>query len=230
MNWRSACILAGLGGCSGKDESDFVMAYDVRTSAPSTVAIGTQTGRLAVTEAWLRLSPPAFVGDCEFAPLESNGPAIGFVDFAASEPIRQELTFPTRSICTISTAFVPDLEATSEPIEISGTAAAILGTLPDGREFQVLIREEIPFELVLESELVPEEGTWLLSFDVAAWLDIAQLEAVSGFPVIASADTNVGVYSGILARLVYGVQLHEDLDDDGQVDLDERRLDVPPGR
>jgi hypothetical protein len=226
MNWRSAFILAGIGGCSGKDDPAFVLAYDVRTSAPSTVALGTQPGRLAVSEAWLRLAPLGFVGDCEFAPLESDAPGIGFVEFVESEPVAQTLTFPTRSLCTISTALVPDPEATDEPIEIAGDAGALLGTLPDGRAFEVHFREEIPIELVLENELVPEEATWLLSFDVAAWLDIGELEAVSGFPVIVSADTNVGIYSGILARLIYGIQVHEDLDVDGQVDLDERRIDV----
>lgn len=226
MNSRNVWLLVCLGGCGGGAiEPDFVLSYNARTSK-SGVILGEQADRFSVSSVWLRLGEVTLTGDCGDAPIETTTDALGLVDHVDPAAEVQHLDVEASTICALDTTLVVDPEATDDPEEVAGAAAALLGTLADGRAFQVLIREEIPLSLVLADEPVPATGNWLLSFDVAAWLDAKALAEPSGFPIIVSSNTNPGIYAGILARLIYGVQLHLDADNDGQVDVTERRLDI----
>ena len=227
MNARGSWWLMGLLGCGGSEvERDFVLAVNARTSTPNTIGLGTYVDRVSVGSVWLRLGEVTLTGDCGAEPVETTVEALGLLDHADAAAVTQKLDVAADTICTVDTTLEIDPEATDEPEGVAGTSVAVLGELVDGRAFEVLIREEIPLSLVLEDEPVPDAGTWLLSFDVAAWLDPAGMSAVSGFPITVTADTNPALYSGLLARLVYGVQIHLDADDDGVVDPTERRIDI----
>ena len=231
MNWRSACIVACLGACgteTGNPDLVF-LGYNARSTDPATVALGEADGdggALGVESVWLRLGPVRLTGDCDGEPVEATYDALGFADHADPAAVVQELEVRTDTTCRVETSFDVDGAATNEPPDVAGTAVALTGTLADGRAFEILVREPIPLVLALADEPAPAEGSWLLSFDVATWIDASALGALDGDPVIVSADENAGVYGAVVDRLQAGVQLHHDTDDDGQVDPDERRLDA----
>lgn len=229
MIWRSAWLFAQLGGCgteTGNPEL-VVLSYNARSSAPDEVALGTQTDTLSVGSVWLRLGEIALTGNCEETPVEVVRAGIGFADHADPAAFVQQLEIRAESICTLETSLDPDAAAVGEPPEVAGTAVALVGTLSDGRAFEVLVRETIALSLVLDDEPIPAEGSWLLSFDVATWIDVGALIALDGDPVTVSSDTHADVYAALVERFADGVQLHHDADDDGAVDPDERRIDLP---
>lgn len=226
MNWRSAWLVACFGGCgteTGNPDLVF-LSYNARSTDPEDVALGEGEG-LVVDSVWLRLGPVRLTGDCDGDPVEATYDALGFADHADPAAVVQELEVRTETTCRLETSFDVDGLATNEPPDVAGTAVALTGTLADGRAFEILVREPLALALGLDDEPAPAGGTWLLSFDVATWIDPAALAAVASDPVIVSADENAEVYTGILDRLTAGVQLHHDADADGQVDPDERRLD-----
>lgn len=227
MNWRSAWILACLGGC-GPKYPDLLLGINTRTSQPSTVVLGEQADRLSVSSVWLRLGDIAITGDCGTIPVETVWPGLGLVDHADAAAVKQTLETGVETACLVETSLVADPEATDDPGDLAGASVALLGNLPDGRAYEIYVRETIPLSFTLEREEIPEPGSWLISFDVAAWLDEASISAVSGFPIVSDAETNPAILSGMMARLPYGIQMHLDANDDGQVAVDERRIDVPP--
>jgi hypothetical protein len=226
MDWRRGCFLVWLAGCgteTGNPDLLF-LSYNAWTSDPEAVSLQPQQAQSVALSVWLRLGPIRLEGDCQDEPVLSTHDALGFADHAEPGAASQELEVPTETTCRVETSFEQG-QAPGEPEPVAGTSVALLGELADGRAFQVLIREPVPVELQLEDEPVPADGGWLMSFDVATWLDPSALAALPGDPVVVSADDNADVYADVLARLAPGVQLHHDEDGDGEVDPGERRLD-----
>jgi hypothetical protein len=226
MNWRSGWLLLGVGACgteTGNPEL-VVLEYNARSTDPDEVALGDGDGT-TVEAVWLRLGPVELVSGCGEGEVAAATDALGFADHADPAPAVQELEVEAATVCRLETSFdVAGGAPSGEPEPVAGTSVALTGVLPDARAFEVLVREPVALTLAIPDEPVAD-ASWLLSFDVATWIDADALVALPGDPVTASVDQNVEVWQAVIDRLQSGVQLHEDTDGDGQVDEGERRLD-----
>lgn len=226
MNWRSVWLVLGVGACgteTGNPEL-VVLEYNARSTDPDEVTLGDGDG-VAVEAVWLRLGPVRLVSNCGDGEVEAATDALGFADHADPAPAVQELEVDAATVCRLETSFDVEGAPSGEPQPVAGTSLALTGVLPDARAFEVLVREPVALTLALDDEPVPTDAHWLLSFDVATWIDADALVALSGDPVTASVDDNAEVWQAVIDRLRAGVQLHQDADDDGEVDVGERRLD-----
>ena len=204
------------------------LSYNARSTEPDVVALddaGSPAEAVLVDAVWLRLGYVRLTGDCDGEPVETRYDPLGFADHGHPDAAVQALAVTAETVCSVETSFDVLDDATGEPAPVAGTAVGLLGTLPDGRAFEALVRDPVAIALTLDDEPLPDEGSWLVTFDVATWVDADALLALPGDPVVVSDDGNVAAYDALVERLVDGVQLHHDADGDGRVDPDERRLD-----
>ncbi len=216
-----AAVLASLAACgteTGNPEATVEVEYNARSTDPDLVEL--------VDGVWLRIDVLALSGGCG-GPADAVVPALGWADHSGADAAVQAVDVPNVPYCTLATSFFADAGATGEAPELQGASVALTGTLDDGRAFRVVLREDVPLELTLDDAEPPDVGAWLLSFDVATWLDLGALEALPGDPVVVDEDTNPALLDEVRARLADGVQLHHDADRNGRVDPGERRLDLP---
>ncbi|MEQ1501341.1 MAG: hypothetical protein ABMB14_03880 [Myxococcota bacterium] len=225
--WIAAWLVALLTGCGTETGNPnlLFLGYNARTSDPTAVALDGDPGPVEVDTVWLRLGPVSITGDCDVDAVVETFDGLGFADHADPAPVVQQLSLDADAACAVATSFDVDPTATGEPADIAGTAVGITGLLDDGRAFVVAIDQPIALSFTLADEAVPEDGEWLMSFDVATWLGGAVSTALDGDPAVVSADSNAAAYATIVDQLGEGTQLHLDADEDGQVDPGERRLD-----
>jgi hypothetical protein len=220
-------VLVALGGCgteTGNPEELLPLAYDARTTAPGVVDIG-EGAATVVTGVWLGLGPVLLAGELGGERVERTFDGIGFADHAGPEVARQELEVDLAQPDELRTSFVSGAPTGEAPAEVDGAAVGIVGTLPDGRAFSVRVDEEVAVGLELPSAALPEEGGWLLTFDLAVWLDVDAIAALPGDPVVADAITAPDLVEDLVQRLEAGLALHHDLDGDDAIDPGEPRLD-----
>jgi hypothetical protein len=204
------------------EELDF--EYNARTSAPERIGLRSPGSAAQVDSVWLRLGPVKFTGDCDGQRGERTYAGLGFADHADDEPALQQFLVPFGSTCALSTTLEADPDATAEPAALGGAALALQGTLVDGRPFLVLSDEPMEWSFPLRDESVPETGAWLLSFDVAEWLDEGALATLPGEALRVTATENAEVLDALLDRVEGGLTLHLDDNSDGHIDAGEDLL------
>jgi len=222
-----AVVLLGT-GCgteTGNPEGYAVeLGYNARTSQPEAVGFE-PTSRVQVDAVWLRLADAHLEASCPGEPSRFDG--IGLADHAGKTAAWQELapseSEAAASYCGVGTwARVVD-DGADDPAEVDGASVAITGWLQDGRSFAVQIHRDIDLAVQVDPDVDPTEASWLMTFDLATWLDADALEALSDDAIWVDDRTAVG--EGIADRMLDGVQLHQDFDHDGAIDRDDVRID-----
>ncbi len=207
-------LCAACGTETGNPEGMVVLAYDA-TSSDLARASFEAGSRAQVDGVWLRLEQTT-VAVCDDD--DQRFPGIGLGDHAGPEPAFQTLDgLPDAPACGLSIAAAP-ADGAGDPEGVDGAAAAVLGRLGDGRPFVVRWDEPVDLGVALDAQPLPVDGGWLLTFDVATWLDVDALEADPADSITLTGDP---------ARLTDGLGLVEDLDGDGLIDAGEGRLDAP---
>jgi hypothetical protein len=201
--FASAC-----GTETGNPDEMVDVGFNARSSSAD-VVLG-EDGRIRVDAVWLRLER-TILQPCDAAAI--NYPGIGLGDHAGVDPAWQSLLAPDRAYCGLG-AQAKGSDAPDDAI--GGAAVFVQGRLADGRPFEVSWPEAI--ELVVQAEALPTDVPWLVTFDVALWLDIAALE---------DAPEPIVRLQGDPSRLLEGLALHADDNGSGTVDPDEERLDLP---
>ncbi|MEZ4240748.1 MAG: hypothetical protein R3F59_32260 [Myxococcota bacterium] len=217
--------LLGLAACGTETGNPDLLAlsYNARTTAPAEVSLERDDpGAADAEQVWLRLGPVRLEGDCDSDPVQARYDALGFADHAHPDAAVQALAVTAATVCRVETSFDAG-PASSTGLDAASVALA--GTLSDGRAFEVLLDEAVALSFSLDDEPLPDRGGWLLSFDVATWIDADALLALPGDPVTVTAADHADVLDALHDRLRDGVALHHDADGDGQVDPGERRLD-----
>ncbi len=220
--WLSAWMV-GCGTEVGNPEGDVPVLYNARSQLPD-VSLEPSASTTTVTAVWLRLDAVALT-TCKSVGSQSVAlDPLGLADHAGDEAFEQVATVQDGPWCSLVTALVP---GETGPTELTRGASMVLeGELVDGRSFAIVVDEPIGLALHLDEPVRPEEGAWLLSFDVGAWIDPEELTAATDDPVIVSATEHTGVYDAVVSRLPDGVTLHHDREADGVVDEGDRRLDL----
>jgi hypothetical protein len=227
---RAGLVLLLLGsGCgteTGNPEGATVeLGYNARTSRPEAVGFE-PTSRVQVDAVWLRLADAHLEPSCPGESLRFDG--IGLADHAGKTAAWQELApvegdAVASSYCGVGTwARVID-DGSDDPEEVDGASIALTGWLQDGRPFAVQIHRDIDLGVRVDPGVDPTEASWLMTFDVAAWLDPDELETLEGDVVVL--DDRSPVVDRIAERLLDGVQLHQDFDHDGAIDRADVRID-----
>lgn len=217
-------LMLACGTETGNPDGELILSYNARTSNPDQVAIREDGTESRVDEVWLRLDDVhldgCFVEEAEVLP------GIGFADHGGADAAQQDIALTDLEYCGLRTRFVLG-GAGEEDEDIAGSAIALRGSLADGRSFLVRIDQEIELDIALGEVAIVLAPEWLLSFDVAAWIDPAELDALEGDPIVVDAATHAEVLQRIQARIVSGVQVHADVDGNGQLDPGDARIDVP---
>lgn len=209
---------------TGNPDGELTLSYNARTSDPDAVSVREDGTESRVDEVWLRLADVEFEG-CVVEEVETLE-GIGFADHGGEEPARQEISLTDFEYCGLRTRFVVGAAGGEAP-DIAGSAISLRGTLSDGRAFLVRIDEEIEVDLPLQEVPILQSPNWLLSFDVATWIDPSELLALEGDPVLVDSTTNTGALAAIESRILAGVQVHADAGGNGQLDPGDLRLDEP---
>jgi len=228
MILSSTMALLGTMGCgteTGNPEGDVSVLYNARTRAPEVVSLEPVPDRTVVSAVWLRLDPVQLLANCAIeGPPVALG-ALGLADHGGEEAFLQSARIPEGPYCGLTTSFVPGSEGPTP--ETAGASVVIEGALADGRGFVVVVDEAIDVARELDRAVRPDDGAWLVSFDVGRWIDPAELSELEGDPVVVSSEVNPEALDAILTRVPAGVQLHHDRGIDGIVDPEDRRLDLP---
>jgi hypothetical protein len=226
---RHLVVLAGLwtllvacGTETGNPEM-IPLTYNATTSAPARVAIGSSdSADVRVETVWLRLEDVTLTA-CDDS-VSQTAPGLGLADHGGPDAALQTVELADTTWCGLSTALRGAPDAVDEPVGIAGSAVAISGTV-DGRAFSILSTADVELDLALPDIPRPDDGSWLLGFDVAEWIDVDALRALPGEPIVVDADTEPAFLEAFEGRLAAGVHLWADRDGDGQVDDDDERLD-----
>ncbi|MEQ1565539.1 MAG: hypothetical protein ABMA64_07875 [Myxococcota bacterium] len=213
-------------GTETGNPEELAFEYNARSSAPEVIGLRSPGSAARVDSVWLRLGPVELTGDCDDERGERSYVGLGFADHADEQPALQQLLVPFDTTCSVALSLEPDASATGEPAGVGGAALALQGTLADGRPFLVRSDEPMAWSFPLRDEPVPEAGAWLLSFDVAEWLDEGALAAVPGDELTVSATENPALLDALLDRVAGGLTLHLDDDRDGGIDPGEDLLAV----
>jgi len=210
-------LLGGCGTETGNPEGMSVeLAYNARSSRPEVV--GFDDGAAVVVDTvWLRLDEVTLDG-CG-AQLETY-PGLGMADHAHVEAAAQTLDSSFATFCGVSTLAAPGA-TDGEPAHIQGASIVVEGHLDSGEAFVLRIDDAVDLGVALDGQTPPAEGSWLLTFDVAAWLDPADLTVLDDEGVV---EVNAVPFR---ERLADGVSLHVDANGNGQVDPGE--LEVARG-
>lgn len=208
--------LTGCGTETGNPE-ELTLEWNARTSEPEAVGLRTPGSELTVGSVWLRLGDLTLAGDCGGDRVERTFDGLGFGDHADVEAAEQPLSVPFSDACELRTTLVADAGGAGEPEGVRGAAAALEGTLADGRGVLAALDADLPLVLRLGDEALPEQGAWLVTFDVAGWVEPADLTTDED-PVEVGGP-------GLADRIRASVALHHDVDGDGVLDAGEPRLD-----
>jgi hypothetical protein len=220
----SVPALLACGTETGNPE-ELELGYNARTTEPGEVGLQTPADGATVDAVWLRLGPVTLLGDCARAPAERTFGGLGFADHAGPEAAFQQLRVPFRSACGLATSLEVGPDAPADPPGYAGVALSLEGTLGDGRPFSVASETPLDLYLPLADVDLADQGSWLVTFDVARWLDVDALTALPGDEVRVAADEHADELQAVLARVPEGLAVHHDADGDGQVGPDEARLD-----
>jgi len=193
------------------------LAYNARSSQPEQVGFD-EGAEIVVDEVWLRLANVS-VQPCDRSAVGFDG--LGLADHGGVEAAAQRLEVDDTALCGVST--LADVAAevdAGEPEVVDGAAVTIVGHRADGQPFVVRVDTPVDLGVELAGERPPSEGRWLLTFDVATWLDAGELLALPD----EQLELDGQALSSVVDRLADGVQLFVDLDEDGLVDPDEPQV------
>jgi len=222
---RSLCVALGVlvvgGGCgteTGNPEGMSVeLGYNARSSRPDVVGFD-EGAEIVVDTVWLRLDAVTLT-PCDGP--EATFAGLGLADHGGVEAATQVLPVDSARFCGVSTRAAVAAPGPDEPEVVGGAAIVIEGRRGGGRPFVVAVDEPVDLGVLLDGAPPPSDGRWLLSFDVATWLDPDELGALPD----ASVEVGGTALWSLVDRLADGVSLHLDRDGDGSVDPGEERLD-----
>lgn len=215
-------LLIGIGCGTETGNPELTVAYNSTTSAPARVSLDATAGTTSVERLWLRLDAVEF-DDCDGA-AQASLDALGFADHAGPEAARQSLELPEVRYCQLKTRLFAVDPPSDEPTAVAGSSVAVSGTLPDGRAFELVSFTEVPLTLTLDMNSLPDEGAWLITFDLATWLDPIDLASLPGDPVRIDAATQPALLEQFLSGLAGGIEVIEDTNDNGHFDAGETIL------
>jgi len=233
-------LICGFGpGCSSGTETgnpSFTaeLSYTAYSSAPAIVGVHTAASRARVESAWLDLDRVALstAGSCALAaPTQIKVPALGVGDHASGVHHFTRFEVDPSAFCALDLPFVqaPGTPVESgEPPSLEQHSIMIAGALPDGTPFTVLSAATPTLHLVAEQgsfEMGMNNAQMLITFDLAAWLDLDFDSATrSAGEIVISADQNPLLLAQFESNLASGVALYRDRDGDGTLDVSPERL------
>lgn len=235
-----ALLLAATNACVGTETGNpsFTgqLSYNTYSSLPQAVSLREPTDGITVERAWLVLGDVRFVSaercaSPASAPVHAAG--LGAGDHASPVAPSTSMFIESGSYCSVRL-----------PVELAG-AGDVLGapealrghsllldvTLADGTPARIL--SAFVGELVIEAvegtfEVRPEQGSLLLGFDVAVWLQDIGLQNAQRRDgrILVSVNENTAVLDAFEARLSAGTGLFVDAATEGQIGASTRLIAV----
>ena len=250
-SWRTGlaawlCALA-LSACAGTETGNpsfkGSLGYDAYSSARS-VALTVGSGepaaeRLRVDNAWLVLGDVELLRADACAASEGSGEhvhGLGAGDHAAGQAPATAFDLDAGQYCGVRLPFLhADQLPDGAPESLREESIALLGRLPDGRDFE--LRSALETSVLLRAKgsgfaLDGEHAGVVIGFDVGAWLDgmewsAAQAHAQDG-RVLIDAEHNRDFLQRFERALPQGVALFRDADRDGLLDADHTPIAAAP--
>ncbi|MEN0068321.1 MAG: hypothetical protein AAGA48_39745 [Myxococcota bacterium] len=217
--------LTGCGTETGNPEAEASLLYNARSKVPEVISLEPDSAGTSVSSVWLRLEAVTLSANCDADDDDAFAfDPLGLADHAGKEAVVQDVLVPNDVYCGLTTALIPGEDG---PGRTAGASVVVEGLLTDGRAFAVVLDDTFDLTLDLDAEAPPEEGGWLLSFDVGTWIEPSELIGLQGDPVVVSSNENADVLAAISARIADGVQLHHDVNANGLIEAEEPRLDLP---
>jgi hypothetical protein len=217
-------VFGALLACGTETGNPEGLVFEYNATSSDAARVSTQPdAEIQIQSVWLRLGDVAFE-DCGGVE-QGRLTGIGFADHSGEEAALQRIELPDVPYCTVRTEFLPDPAAIDEPPRVRGAAIGITGVLSNGADFTVVIDERIEVAVPVGAALIPEDIPWLLAFDVATWLDASVFDVPNEDGIRIDAETTPGIYADLLDRIPDGVQLYEDISENGLVDPEDPRLD-----
>ncbi len=219
-----SAAISSLCACGTETGNPEGLVFEYNATSSDVARVSTDPdAAVQIQSVWLRLGDVVFE-DCDGVE-QGRLSGIGFADHSGDEAALQQIDLPDVPYCTLRTELIPDPGAIDEPERVRGAAIGITGVLESGADFTIVIDEPIRVDIPIGAADIPEDAPWLMAFDVASWIDTATFDVPQTDGIRIDAETNPGVYADLLDRIPAGVQLYEDLSEDGMVDPDEPRLD-----
>lgn len=229
------CVALSAVACDGTDTGNPYtqpLTADAHSSDPGVFSIAIPQDGGVVTEVWLSLDHFGFVpaGDeaCDTGITGADdSPDLGVADHAAAGGTRVDITLTAGDYCTMAVPFVlaaAPLPAGAPP-ELEGASIVLTGTTAGGVDFIIASALDTNITLTGPADLAfdDELGPLFLGFDVAAWLDGIDIDAIGPGAVIDGAN-NTALLADFEANVAAGIELYRDLDDNGQVDSGDERI------
>ncbi|MDD9945235.1 MAG: hypothetical protein OXU20_29600 [Myxococcales bacterium] len=232
-----AAALAWVTGCAATETGNPVAMQRLALTAVSSAAqVQLEPGgnaEVLVEEAWIVLGDVRFIpgNDCD-----SGHDDAGRVDISGptvvellSDPAPLSFEVEDREYCRVRLPLErADEVPRSAPEALEDHAVVLIGSLADGTPFEVRSRDKREAEVRSRSEpfrLGGAEAGLLLAFDVGRWLeglDLAGAEDDGDGRIVIDDDDNRDLLDQFEQNMREALELFRDLDEDGQLDDDER--------
>jgi hypothetical protein len=203
------------------------LSFSAHSSKPDVVAVREGAASVVVSEVWLSLGPVALVegDDCGDGAERFESAALGVGNHAATQPGHTDLSVEAAGYCSLELDFVRSAAIPEgAPAALSGRSIAVSGELADGTSFLLVSGFEgrVPV-LAVDTSFALSEGdaAMLLGFDLAAWLEHIDLDAVpreDDGSISIDAERNTELVTAFEAALPNGLELYRDRDADGRLD------------
>ncbi len=229
------CVLA-LAACAGTETGnpsfDGTLSYNAYTSNPQAVALlDGETSAIVVDNAWLVLGDVGFSTACASgAPADGHADGLGIGDHAPVAAAETPLTLAEGEYCGVHVTFeTAESVGDGVPIELVDHSVYLVGTLADGRPFQLAsaLQGDVFLSAVDEPFVLDAaEPNVLIGFDVATWLASLPWSSaaanVNGV-VVVDATRNPEVLDAFELSVGRGTALFRDTDN-GQVTTSSEKL------
>jgi hypothetical protein len=222
---------AALGCASGTETGNpslnASLSFSAHSSKPDAVAVREGAAPVLVSAVWLSLGPVALVEgeDCSASSPRFESAALGVGNHAAAQPGHTDVSAEASSFCALELEFTPSVELPqSAPTALSGRSIAVAGELADGAPFLLVSGFEgrVAVPAVDTSFALSEaQAAMLLGFDLAAWLEGIDLDAVpreDDGSIVIDAERTPELVALFDAALPVGLELYRDRDGDGRLD------------
>ena len=223
--------LACTGTETGNPSFEGELSYDAYSSEPARAALREGEQGAVIEQAWLVLGDVTFVDNnhcAEPARAEGHADGLGAGDHAPLDGARTRFWLAIGQYCGLRLPFeragkrgLPK----GAPPELSGHSIVLAGRLPEREDMPFLIASKLErtVELLPASsfELGPDDARLLLGFDLGAWLEGVELDAIAPDEdgrVLITADTQPDLIERFEDNVAAGVGVYFDPDATGMID------------